>query len=390
MHRFAFVVTLLLAATAAGAVCGDNRRQGAEQCDGSDAGGLGCENLCFDGGQLRCTPACTFDTSGCTVCGNDRREAGEACDGTDLGGWSCPEGGIAACYPDCSDVDERGCFRCGNGVREGAEECDLPDVGGAVCDQPGETGGFVGCTTGGLAAGGCRYDRTTCWRCGNARLEGAEECDDGNVASGDGCTAGCRSECGDGVTQTAGEQCDDGNRLDGDGCSQFCLVESLYAGGGGEAIDSCAAVWGVGGLTPAPIVRCRNGDPRCDRSSSADGCRLQYYLCVNRNPTRVPPPCFPGDVAEIALTPASTLDVADRAAFLDMAETLLGRAGGAVTRDDALGTLRVAPAFAERGECAEASLTVPVGGERVLRVATVAGGGAPGTDHDQIVFHCTP
>jgi cysteine-rich repeat protein len=390
MSRLAIVAVLLFAVAAAAAVCGDGTRQGSEQCDRTDVGGLGCENLCFDGGLLRCTAACTFDTAACTVCGNDRREPGEACDGADLGGWWCPEGGVAACYPDCSDVDQRGCFRCGNGVKEGQEQCDLPDVGGATCDQPGETGGFVSCTVGGLAAGGCRYDRTTCWRCGNGRLEGDEECDDGNVASGDGCSDTCRSECGDGVVQAAGEQCDDGNRTDGDGCSQFCLVENLYAGGGGEAVDSCSAVWGIGGVPPAATVTCRNGDPRCDRGTSADGCRLQYYLCVNRNPTRVPPPCFPTAVSRLELEPASTLGDADRGAFLDMATELLGRAGGTVTRDDALATVRVAPPLTRRGECGEASLTVPVGTDRVLRAATTDADLPAATDHDEIVFRCTP
>jgi spore coat protein H len=60
--------------------------------------------------------------------------------------------------------------------------------------------------------------------CGDGVVGGAEECDDGNVTSGDGCTAGCRSECGDGQLQP-GETCDDGNRFDGDGCSAVCLVE---------------------------------------------------------------------------------------------------------------------------------------------------------------------
>jgi cysteine-rich repeat protein len=95
--------------------------------------------------------------------------------------------------------------------------------------------------------------------CGDGVVEGLEECDDGNTASGDGCSAHCTLEsstelcadgmdndldgqvdcadsdclgdpacssatCGNGVVE-AGEQCDDGNATDGDGCSTTCLLE---------------------------------------------------------------------------------------------------------------------------------------------------------------------
>ena len=35
--------------------------------------------------------------------------------------------------------------------------------------------------------------------CGNGNLDPGEECDDGNTADGDGCSAACESECGNGV-----------------------------------------------------------------------------------------------------------------------------------------------------------------------------------------------
>ena len=71
-----------------------------------------------------------------------------------------------------------------------------------------------------------------------------EECDDGNVLNGDGCSSHCKIErlficvlidntydsctfvCGNGRLDTvAGEQCDDGNLYNGDGCSSECTVE---------------------------------------------------------------------------------------------------------------------------------------------------------------------
>ncbi len=64
--------------------------------------------------------------------------------------------------------------------------------------------------------------------CGNGRIEGAEQCDDGaaNGTLGDACSSTCTTVapfCGDGVVDT-GEQCDDGpnNGAAGDHCSSTC------------------------------------------------------------------------------------------------------------------------------------------------------------------------
>src|SRR6185369_9554987 len=63
--------------------------------------------------------------------------------------------------------------------------------------------------------------------CGNGQSEDGEECDDGNLVGGDGCTAGCQVEadascpkvgpctslivCGNAVVSVTREDCDDGN-----------------------------------------------------------------------------------------------------------------------------------------------------------------------------------
>ncbi len=68
--------------------------------------------------------------------------------------------------------------------------------------------------------------------CGNGRVDGKEECDDGNDRADDACLPGCRmARCGDGVQRRDVEECDDGNRLEGDGCSSACL--SCPRGGNG-------------------------------------------------------------------------------------------------------------------------------------------------------------
>lgn len=379
--RTALVAILALAAVAL-ACDHDGVRGGDEACDGSDLGGFGCENLCFDGGRLACRADCTFDTSGCTRCGNGRKEPGEACDGADLGGFACPEGGVAGCTLDCFAIDQRGCFRCGNGRREGAEECDQTDVGGASCDAPGETGGTLDCTA------GCRIDRTGCWRCGNGRVDPGEECDDGarNGTPGDGCTAACRTTCGDGVLQ-AGEECDDGNRVDGDGCSALCAFEAPYGGGGGEPQDLCMLEWSVAGLAAGPVATCRDGAP-CDRDPVPGRCGFAVAYCVNTALVSHggPTPCRPTDVAGVALASETTLAPAGRTAFFAAIAATLGAGGGTVAGADP--ALTVMPALAVRHVCGAFPVVVPAGSSVVLAADATDSGGI--VDHDRLTFACTP
>jgi len=72
--------------------------------------------------------------------------------------------------------------------------------------------------------------------CGNNIIETGEECDDGNLIGGDGCSESCLIEissgnntlqqqiCGNNIIET-GEECDDGNLANGDGCSSTCRLE---------------------------------------------------------------------------------------------------------------------------------------------------------------------
>jgi cysteine-rich repeat protein len=85
---------------------------------------------------------------------------------------------------------------------------------------------FVGCSRGSQEL------------CGDSRVEGLEQCDDGNTRDGDGCSSSCGTEhvttsvaCGNGVREVE-EACDDGNTRDGDGCESTCL------------------------RTPAPVTQC--------------------------------------------------------------------------------------------------------------------------------------
>jgi cysteine-rich repeat protein len=141
-------------------------------------------------------------------------------------------------------VAVRACVRCGNGIVEAGEQC---DTGGqsATCNAT--------CTIS---------------RCGDGVVNTAagEQCDDGNVVSGDGCSSTCQTEvpliCGNGVLQ-AGEQCDDGNSNNNDFCTNTC--QNATCGDGilntaSGSVEQCDA----GGQTATcnancTIARCGDG-----------------------------------------------------------------------------------------------------------------------------------
>jgi len=124
-----------------------------------------------------------------------------------------------------------------------------------------------------------------CFVCGDDFQEGAEECDDGNTAGGDGCSEICNIEiCGNGVVDE-GEECDDGNTFSEDGCSSFCLLEfcddGITQGGLGEQCDD-GAFNGIPGFCNAtcdgqePFL-CGNG--QIDPGEECDGTNLGGQTC---------------------------------------------------------------------------------------------------------------
>jgi cysteine-rich repeat protein len=78
---------------------------------------------------------------------------------------------------------------CGNAQIEGSEQCDDGAQNGDICDS--------------VMGGSCQYCSTSCMIltvspstpvCGNGVRESSEQCDDGNTFSGDGCSAMCQTE----------------------------------------------------------------------------------------------------------------------------------------------------------------------------------------------------
>lgn len=57
-------------------VCGNNIKEGGEQCDGTDLNGQTCSAQGFSGGILTCNPDCTFNTSHCTSGGGGGTSGG--------------------------------------------------------------------------------------------------------------------------------------------------------------------------------------------------------------------------------------------------------------------------------------------------------------------------
>jgi fibro-slime domain-containing protein len=150
---------------------------------------------------------------------------------------------------------------------------------GATIDPTGGMGGMD--ADGGERFLSCTDDSLTPPGCGDGVLTQDEACDDGNHASGDGCTSNCLcvepgyscsqpgkpcrqiAKCGDGFAAFP-EPCDDGNLDDGDGCSSRCKIELGYKCDGSPSVCT-PTVCGDGK---------REGSEGCDDGNTLpfDGC----------------------------------------------------------------------------------------------------------------------
>ncbi len=115
--------------------------------------------------------------------------------------------------------------------------------------------------------------------CGNGKVDPGEQCDDGNMLSGDGCSRLCQIEsdwppgcptppcrlvvCGDGVLDSS-ETCDDGNITSGDGCSGDCQTVE----------EGWRCPWTGHRCIPICGDRLLKGSETCDdgNTASGDGC----------------------------------------------------------------------------------------------------------------------
>ena len=155
--------------------CGNGVINEGEQCDGTALNGATCATVKGSGstGELLCNDTCTgYDSSRCssvaTMCGNNRRDGNELCDGNDLNNATCASvvgkgsTGTLACNDSCSGYETKECtaaVTCGNNKIDGNELCDGSDLNNATCASVVGTG-----STGTLACNdSCSgYETTGC------------------------------------------------------------------------------------------------------------------------------------------------------------------------------------------------------------------------------------
>jgi cysteine-rich repeat protein len=141
------------------------------------------------------------------VCGNNLKETGEECDGSDFGNFGngidkCSEyspfyvSGNLVCSGCKMNLSKCQLPVCGNGIRELNESCDGSDFG-IYGNGIGKCNNYNNqYSTGNLACSGCAIRTNSCVLgiCGDNKTNSGEECDDGNLISGDECSASCKIE----------------------------------------------------------------------------------------------------------------------------------------------------------------------------------------------------
>ena len=259
--------------------CGDGVADSNEDCDDGDNGDDECPPTCVapvcgDGhvwaSQEACDDGNTVDGDDCSadctqnlaLCGNGTPDAGEACDDGAANSDTAPNACRTTCqFPTCGDGVTDDIQPFGEACDDGAANsdsapnacrttCDLPSCGDGVVDdtlsEVCDDGGIAtddGCDDGCAVETGwtCSGTPSTCQEiCADGLVVGNEGCDDGNSNTGDGCDGSCVEEanwactgepsvcdaasCGDGVA-VGSEACDDGNTTLWDGCNTCSIVE---------------------------------------------------------------------------------------------------------------------------------------------------------------------
>lgn len=160
-----------------------------EECDTAPA--FDCPSLGLDAGETECV-SCAMISDDCheSVCGDGTREGSERCDdGNTVTEDACEYGTSVCewCNASCGRVLSLEGPYCGDTVIQPEfEDCDGSPT--FDCDSLGLIGDTV--------CAACTMDITDCHElvCGDGIVEGAEECDDGNVDDDDGCSSECLSE----------------------------------------------------------------------------------------------------------------------------------------------------------------------------------------------------
>ena len=123
-----------------GPLCGNNKVDAGEQCDGKNLQNKTCSSEGYFKGTLKCTTGCTLDLSGCSYCGNGKLDSKEECDGAQLKGATCKSknfsGGQMACSTACS-LDTSGCYRVLDPAGKGISFTNVHEVNPVVAPASG-------------------------------------------------------------------------------------------------------------------------------------------------------------------------------------------------------------------------------------------------------------
>ena len=139
-----------------------------------------------------CNAACAIDAD----CNDDNENTADTCN-------------LTTCL--CENTPHT----CGNGILQTGEECDYGAQNGQACSP--------------ACGNSCSYCSASCQL---VTVQGSL-CSLTNGGGGGG-GGGRLVACGDGISEL-GEQCDDGNLIDGDGCSSICKTEEVKGEVLGEA-----------------------------------------------------------------------------------------------------------------------------------------------------------
>jgi cysteine-rich repeat protein len=231
--------------------CGDGYLATGEECDdGNKLSGDGCSAectledgfICYGGAPSNPNNYVVLASECKPICSDGKQVYGEECDDRNVkDGDGCDSNCIIEPGYYCSkaqgaDAPSICVSTCGNGLVEPPEECDDADM-----ESKRNAGFLVKSCKNCRLVGGDEH--------GDGRRGNGEECDDGNTLNGDGCNGtgfvelgwkciepptyappgdSCTVICGDGLVLSPNEECDDGNLAIGDGCSQDCKVEGNY------------------------------------------------------------------------------------------------------------------------------------------------------------------
>ena len=303
--------------------CGDGDLQDEEACDdGNTVSGDGCAadcksiesgyrcpnigELCEEIPPLPCGNG-ILEPDKYEQCDDGNQNEGDGCFNCRAEeGWKCV-GSPKPCTEGCdaSDVQKQ-CKKIedlyGDGIvdPDGYEECDDGNlIDGDGCSSVGEVEpGYICNITETPDEFGKQPSICVARACGDGIVATGEQCDDGNLDNGDGCSIKCKIEtgytcdnssgksvcndgfCGDGIVQK-GEECDNGDDATKVGCTN-CVIDIGYkclAVGGDCVSDVC----GTGQLTSEgynSYKKCDDGDDE-DHDGCSKDCQIEEgYHCI--------------------------------------------------------------------------------------------------------------